>query len=84
MTDWSPAEDMRPGVQLTRKQPELTSRGRLWTQLTFLELNGFRLDGGVVYGLKAYTQLKIRDCDGDVLVGHGDIRPVVVPEDDGA
>jgi hypothetical protein len=72
-SDWSIAEDMQPGPTLIRPQPEITSRGRIWTQLTSFELNGVR----------AYTQLKIRDCNGDVLVDHGQIWPVIT-EDDGA
>jgi hypothetical protein len=73
MTDWSPAEDMRPGLALIRTQPEITPRGLVWTQLAMFELNGVR----------AYTQLKIRDCSGDLLLDHGQIWPLVV-EDDGA
>ena len=29
--DWSPGEDLRPGAQLSRQQPEDTPQGKLWT-----------------------------------------------------
>ena len=64
--EWTPGEDFRRGVQMFRVQPEETSRGRVWTQLVWFELEGS----------KAYTQLTIRDCSGDVLIGHGRIWPV--------
>ena len=70
--DWTPGEDLRAGSQMLRKQPEPTPRGDVWTQLTWFELDG----------AKCYTQLTIRDCDGDVLVGHGRIWPVTT--EDGA
>lgn len=70
--EWTPGEDLRPGPKLLREQPEMTARGKVWTQLTWFELDGAR----------CYTQLSIRDVDGDVLVGHGRIWPVT--EEDGA
>ena len=70
--DWSPGEDLRPGTRLLRDQPELTARGKVWTQIVWFELNG----------TKAYTQLTIREVAGDYLIGHLRIWPIV--EDDGA
>jgi hypothetical protein len=70
--DWNPGEDMRPGAKLLRKQPEVTPRGNVWTQLTWFELNG----------AKCYTQLTIRECSDDYLIGHGRIWPVT--DEDGA
>lgn len=72
LSDWSAGEDLRPGTRLLRTQPEVTSRGRVWTQLTWFELNG----------QKAYTQLTIRDVGGDILLGYGRVYPVV--DEDGA
>lgn len=69
-TEWSPAEDMRPGVQMFRVQPESTHRGKVWTQLVWFELDGSQY----------YTQLKIRECSGDILVEHGRIWPVTTGE----
>lgn len=65
--EWSPHEDLRPAASLVRVQPELTARGKVWTQLVWFELNG----------TKAYTQLTIRDCQGEWLLGHARIWPVV-------
>ena len=69
-TEWSPGEDLRPGAQLLRDQPEKTARGPVWTQLTWFELDG----------AKCYTQLTIRDCSGELLLGHGRIWPVTDEE----
>lgn len=70
--DWSPNEDLRPGTKMLRVQPEPSPRGMVWTQLTWFDLDG----------AKCYTQLTIRDCSGEYLIGHGRIWPVV--EDDGS
>lgn len=70
--DWSPGEDLRPGAKLLREQPEKTARGLTWTQVVWFELDG----------AKCYTQLTIRDCSGEVLLGHGRIWPVA--DEDGA
>ena len=73
-SDWTPGEDLRPAAPLLRTQPEITTRGKVWTQLAWFELNG----------TKAYTQLTIREVSGEYLVGHGRIWPVVSSEDDAA
>ena len=65
-TEWTPGEDLRPGAKLLREQPETTGRGKVWTQLVWFELDGSR----------CYTQLTIRDCSGEVLIGHQRIWPV--------
>lgn len=70
--EWSEHEDRRRGVQMFRVQPECTSRGRVWTQLIWFELDG----------KKYHTQLTLRDCSDQVLIGHG--RVYVVSEEDGA
>ena len=70
-SDWNPSEDLRPAPKLLRTQPETTARGSVWTQLTWFELDG----------AKAYTQLTIRECSGEYLIGHGRIWPVT--EEDG-
>ena len=77
MAEWSPGEDLRPGMRLLRDQPEITTRGRVWTQLIWFELHDGELDG------RFYTQLMIRETSGDLLIDTGRIWPVVT-EDDGA
>jgi hypothetical protein len=72
--DWSPAEDLRPGLPMTKQQPERTTRGSVWTQIVC-----FRLDETHP---ASFTQLTIRSVAGDVLVGHGRVYPIT--EDDGA
>ena len=74
MSDWSYAEDMRPAVPLMKVQPERTARGDVWTQI-------------VVFNWPApgYTQLRIRECAGDLLIGHGRVYQITMPEtEDGA
>ena len=71
LTEWSPGEDLRPGTRLLKRQPEITTRGRVWTQIAWFELNGAR----------CYTQLTIRECSGELLLGHGRIWPYVDDED---
>ena len=70
--DWSPQEDLRPGVQMLRVQPEKTARGQVWTQLIWFELDG----------KKYYTQLTIRDCQDEWLLGHGRVWPLTGKEDE--
>ena len=70
--DWTPGEDARRGVQMFRVQPELTSKGKVWTQLIWFELDG----------KKYHTQLMIRDCQDEWLIGHG--RVFAVEQEDGA
>ena len=71
--DWSLAEDRRPGLPLTRTQPETTARGRVWTQLVTFP-----------WPAPGFTQMTIRDVNGDWLVGHGRVYEVPKDEDDGA
>jgi hypothetical protein len=69
--DWSEHEDRRRGVQMFRTQPELTAKGKTWTQLIWFELNG----------KKYHTQLVIRDFEDRLEIGHG--RVYSVSEEDG-
>lgn len=69
--DWSEHEDRRPGVQMLRKQPEHTARGKVWTQLIWFELDG----------KKYHTQLTIRDCQDEWLLGHGRVWPLAETEE---
>ena len=71
LSEWSAGEDLRPGTRLVREQPEVTARGRVWTQITWFELNG----------AKAYTQLTIREVSGEYLLGYGRVYPI--SEEDG-
>jgi hypothetical protein len=70
--EWTPGEDFRRGVQMFRVQPEVTPRGRVWTQLIW-----FTLDDK-----KYHTQLIVRDCSDEYLISHGRIYPVA--DEDGA
>ena len=70
--EWTPGEDFRRGIQMFRVQPEKTARGDVWTQLIWFELDG----------KKYHTQLTVRDCQGEVLIGHG--RVYAVTSEDGA
>lgn len=74
MADWTIEEDGRAGAALIRQQPEITPRGRLWTQL--IEVN---------WPTEGRTQLMIRECSGDILIDHGRVFPLRAPEhEDGA
>lgn len=71
-SDWTPAEDRRPAIPLVAVQPERTARGEVWTQI-------------VVFNWPApgWTQMTIRDCSGQFLIGHGRVYPLT-PDEDGA
>jgi hypothetical protein len=72
--DWSPAEDLRPGMRFAKTQPERTARGDIWTQVICFN-----------WPAPGFTQMTIRDCSGELLIGHG--RVYAIPgkeEDDGA
>lgn len=72
--DWSPAEDLRPGLPLTKQQPERTARGDVWTQIICFN-----------WPAPGFTQMTIRDCSGELLIGHGRVYPVPTEDhDDGA
>lgn len=73
MADWSPAEDMRPAIPLTGEQPEKTARGFVWTQIVVFP-----------WPAPGYTQMTIRDCGGEYLLGHGRVYPPRAEEEDGA
>ena len=73
MADWSPAEDRRPAIPMTKAQPEKTARGYVWTQIVVFP-----------WPAPGYTQMTIRDCSGDLLLGHGRVYPLCVEEEDGA
>ena len=73
MSDWSPAEDLRPAMQMTKDQPEKSARGLVWTQLVAFN-----------WPAPGWTYMTIRDCAGDVLIGHGRVYALPADEDDGA
>lgn len=73
MADWSPGEDLRPAIPLVRQQPELTAKGYVWTQIVVFP-----------WPAPGYTQMTIRDCGNQLLIGHGRVYPLVVEEEDGA
>jgi hypothetical protein len=59
---------------LLRTQPEVSGRGKLWTQRIF-----------VTWPSEGHTQLMIRECiDGTIGIDHGRIYPLRHEEEDGA
>jgi hypothetical protein len=75
MADVSIDEDRKPGSQLLRVQPEITPRGRVWTQRIFIDYPGVG---------PSHTLLMIRDDGGDYHVDHGRIYSVKTEHEDGA
>jgi hypothetical protein len=73
MSDWSFAEDMRPAVPLLKEQPEKTPRGDVWTQIVCFN-----------WPAPGYTQMTLRDCAGDLLIGHGRVYEIPKSDEDGA
>lgn len=73
--DWSPAEDLRPGVALLKAQPEQTAGGKVWTQIVAFN-----------WPAPGYTQMTITErANGTLVPDHG--RVYALPErdeDDGA
>lgn len=72
-SDWTPAEDLRPGLPLTKQQPERTARGDVWTQIICFH-----------WPAPGFTQMTIRDCSGELLIGHGRVYQVPTQDEDGA
>lgn len=70
MSDWSPAEDLRPGIPMTTTQPEKTARGDVWTQMVAFN-----------WPAPGWTQMTIRDCSGEILIGHGRVYAIAVEDD---
>ena len=70
MSDWSPAEDLRPAMAMTREQPEKSPRGPVWTQLVAFN-----------WPAPGWTYMTIRDCSGEYLIGHGRVYPLPSDED---
>lgn len=71
--DWTPAEDLRPGIAFAKTQPEVTARGNVWTQIICFH-----------WPCRGYTQMTIRDVNGDYLIGHGRVYPMPPHEEEGA
>lgn len=82
MSDWSPAEDLRPGPRFQRTQPEKTGRGDIYTfvvKYRHAEIEPNDPD------MPCYTQMAIRDCSGQYITTHGRIySPPKDDKDDGA
>lgn len=78
--EWTPAEDLRPGLRFQRTQPEKTPRGDVYTfVVTFrsTELKPHEAD------LPCYTQMSIRDYSGEYITTEGRIySPPASTEDD--
>jgi hypothetical protein len=73
MSDWSPAEDLRPAIPLLKEQPEKSPRGDVWTQVVVFP-----------WPAPGYTQMTIRDCSGEYRIGHGRVYPLDIEAEDGA
>lgn len=75
MSEWSPAEDLRPAISLLKDQPEKTSRGDVWTQVVCFN-----------WPAPGWTYMTIRQCSGDYLLGHGRVYEIPKPDEneDGA
>lgn len=69
--DFSRAEDLQPGVSFRAVQPEITARGKVWTQRVVFD-----------YPTPGWTWMTIRECSGDILVNHGRVWPIA--DEDGA
>lgn len=70
MTDWSPAEDLRPGLKFRTRQPEPTPRGDIYTFVVTFRSHDIEPDEP---DLPCYTQMAIRDCSGEYITTHGRI-----------
>lgn len=66
--DWSPAEDLRPGLRLGIAQPEKTPRGDLYTFV--VKFRSTDLEPGEDE-VSCYTQMTIRDCSGEYITTEG-------------
>lgn len=73
MADWTRDEDGKPGAQLLRTQPELTSKGWVWTQRIVID-----------WPTPSHTLIYIRDDGGQYLFDHGKVFPLRQTEDDAA
>lgn len=70
--DWTPAEDLRPGVPLLKEQPEKTLDGKVWTHVVAFN-----------WPAPGYTQITER-WDGTLVPDHGRVYALPELEDDGA
>lgn len=70
MSEWSFAEDMRPGQRFQRTQPEKTARGDVYTFIVTFRSRELKPDE---VDLPCYTQMAIRDCSGEYITTEGRI-----------
>lgn len=82
MTDWSPAEDLRPGIRFQEQQPEMTARGELWTFVVVFR--GSQLYELGLGDFTCYTQMTVRDCSGEYVTDHRRIYSPSQESEDGA
>ncbi len=80
MTDWSPGEDLRPGIRFQRTQPEKTPRGDIYTFVVTFRSGELEPDE---HDLPCYIQMTIRDCSDELITTLGRIYSPP-REDDGA
>jgi hypothetical protein len=81
MTDWSPAEDLRPAIRFAAVQPEKTARGDVYTFVVTFRSRDLRPDHP---DLPCYTQMQIRDCSGEFITTEGRIYTPPADREDGA
>jgi hypothetical protein len=76
-TDWSPAEDMRPGPRFQVVQPEKTARGDIYTFV--VKFRSQQIEPGEA-DVPCYTQMTIRDCSGEYITTEGRIYSPPKPD----
>lgn len=81
--EWTPGEDLRPGAQFIRDQPEKTGRGEIWTWIISFRSAELKPSDP---NIRCYQQFQVRDCSGQYITTVGRIySPSTVGEsEDGA
>ena len=59
--EWTTGDDLQPGYQFSRYQPEITSQGIIWTQIV-----SFKIDE-----MPCYTQMRVRLSHDRIFISHG-------------
>lgn len=78
-TEWSPAEDLRPGMQLGPKLK--TARGEIYAFIVTFRSVDLEPDKPDV---SCYTQMTVRDCSGEYITTEGRFYSPPVENEDGA
>jgi hypothetical protein len=82
-TDWTDAQDRKPGSNFLREQPEKSGRGPIWTWVISFRSAYLKPHEPDVL---CYQQFQIRDCSGQYITTQGRIYtpPRKEEEEDGA